>query len=111
MISLIDQIPHAPPISHALSGRPSIAFSAVRCPYFKMSAAFMFTSARIPLCFSHKRKRRSFLLLLRREYLTNGILFAILPVGQKALRFAGERRFAPCTFTTERQGSRQEGHA
>src|SRR5579859_6065835 len=40
MISLTDQKPQAPGVSHAVSGKPSMACKTVCCPYFKMAVAF-----------------------------------------------------------------------
>src|SRR5215469_16252921 len=41
MMSLTDQTPQAPGVSHAVSGKSSMPCSTVDCPYFRMSAAFM----------------------------------------------------------------------
>src|SRR5436309_4418531 len=41
MISLTDQTPQTPPVSHSESDSPSIVRSTVRWPYFRISLAFM----------------------------------------------------------------------
>src|SRR5579885_1025431 len=40
-MSLTDQVPQAPGVSHAVSGKPSMVCMTVDWPYFKMSVAFI----------------------------------------------------------------------
>src|SRR5271157_5494968 len=49
MMSLTDQTPQAPGVSHSVSGKPSMACRTVSCPYFKMSDAFMRCSSTLSI--------------------------------------------------------------